>query len=215
MTAFTGIPLEAIDFYEDLERDNSRDWWLANRHRYDDGVRAPMEALAVALEDEFGTAKVFRPNRDVRFSADKTPYKTHQGFVVPTTEGVGWYVQVSAEGLMTSAGWWRGTPQLVAGYRAALDDEDTGAELERIVSDLRDAGYTVGGDRLQTRPRGAAPDHPFLDLLKHRSLTAVRQHGEPKWLPTPEAAEHIAADWRAYRPLMKWLGRHLVPIQLQ
>ncbi|TRY20234.1 DUF2461 domain-containing protein [Tessaracoccus rhinocerotis] len=212
MSAFDGVPLAAIDFYEDLERDNSREWWQAQRARYTDDVRAPMEALAAVLEEEFGSAKVFRPNRDVRFSADKSPYKTHQGFVVPLAEGIGWYVQVSAEGLMTAGGWWRGTPEMIAAYRAALleeEDHDAGEELERILQDLREAGYAIGGDRLRTKPRGVAAEHPFLDLLRHRSLTAERQHGEPEWLPTPGAAERVAADWRAYRPLMQWLAANV------
>lgn len=214
MSALDGIPLAAIDFYEDLERDNSREWWQAQRGRYDADVRAPMAALAVALEDEFGSAKLFRPNRDVRFSADKAPYKTHQGFVVAPAEGMGWYVQVSAQGLMTAGGWWRGTPELVARYRAALEDEDACEELEGLLGDLRRAGYVVGGERLKTRPRGVAEDHPHVDLLRHRSLTAERQHGEPKWLPTAEAAEHVAADWRAYRPLMRWLAARLASVDL-
>lgn len=205
MSAFDGIPLGAIDFYEDLERDNSREWWIENRPRYDTDVRGPMEALAAVLEEEFGAAKIFRPNRDVRFSADKAPYKTHQGFVVAPTEGTGWYVQISSHGLMTAGGWWRGTAEAVAGYRAALEDEDAAEELVGILDDLRRVGYSIGGERLKTRPRGVAEDHPFLDLLRHRSLTAERQYGEPEWLPTPRTVECVVEDWRAYAPLMRWL----------
>ena len=209
MSAFEGIPFEAVDFYEDLEANNTREWWAANRDRYDASVRAPMEALAASLEEEFGPAKVFRPNRDVRFSPDKSPYKTHQGLVVTTATRMGWYVQVSADGLMTAGGWYASTSDQVARYRKALDDEDAGGELQRIVDDLRSAGYAVEGDRLKTRPRGVAEDHPFLDLLRHRTLDAARQYDEPEWLPTPEVRDHVAEDWRAYRPLMDWLRRHV------
>lgn len=209
MSAFEGIPFEAVDFYEDLEANNTREWWAANRDRYDASVRAPMEALAASLEEEFGPAKVFRPNRDVRFSPDKSPYKTHQGLVVTTATRTGWYVQVSADGLMTAGGWYASTSDQVARYRQALDDEDAGAELQRVVEDLRKAGYAVEGDRLKTRPRGVAEDHPFLDLIRHRTLDAARQYGEPEWLPTPEVRDHVAEDWRAYRPLMDWLRRHV------
>lgn len=209
MTAFEGIPLEAVDFYEDLEANNTREWWAANRDRYDASVRAPMEALAASLEEEFGPAKVFRPSRDVRFSPDKSPYKTHQGLVVTTASRMGWYVQVSADGLMTAGGWYASTSDQVARYRAALDDEDAGAELQRTVDGLRSAGFAVEGDRLKTRPRGAPDDHPFLDLLRHRTLDAARRYGEPEWLPTPEVRDHVAEDWRAYRPLMDWLRRHV------
>ena len=209
MSEVQGIPFEAIDFYEELEVNNSREWWASQRERYSSVVRAPMEALGAALEGEFGDTKVFRPNRDVRFSQDKSPYKTHQGVVASTAARMGWYVQISAEGLMTAAGWYASTAGQVARYRAALDDEDTGAELRRIVDELTAAGYAIDGDRLKTRPRGVEPDHPLLDLLRHRTLTASQQYGAPDWLPTPDVAERVRADWRAYRPLMAWLDRHV------
>ncbi|MHA6524743.1 DUF2461 domain-containing protein [Tessaracoccus sp. G1721] len=206
MGAAEGIPFEAVDFYEELELNNSREWWAANRERYDTVVRAPMAGLGAALEEEFGAFKVFRPNRDVRFSQDKSPYKTHQGVVVSTASRMGWYVQVSAEGLMTAAGWYAASPGQVARYRAALDDEDAGEELQGIVDGLRDAGYVVDGDRLKTRPRGVEEDHPLLDLMRHRTLTASREYGAPDWLATSALVGRVAADWRAYRPLMDWLG---------
>ena len=209
MTSFGGIPFEAVDFYEDLERDNSRDWWLAHRDRYDTAVRAPMAALAAALEPEFGTAKLFRPHRNLRFSADKTPYKTHQGLVVATATRMGWYVQVSADGLMTSAGWYASSPDQLARYRRVLDDEAPAEALETILDDLRAQEYAVGGGRLKTRPRGVPREHPFLELLRHRTLTVRREYGEPEWLPTPEVLDRVAADWRAYQPLIEWLAEHV------
>jgi uncharacterized protein (DUF2461 family) len=76
---FTGIPAAALDFYDDLEQDNSKTFWTAHKAIYDEAVRAPMEALAADLAKDYGEGKLFRPYRDVRFSKDKTPYKTHQG----------------------------------------------------------------------------------------------------------------------------------------
>ncbi len=106
--SFEGFPDEGLVFYEGLEADNSKTYWTRHRHTYDDAVRAPMQALLDELADEFGSPKLFRPYRDVRFSNDKTPYKTHQGAVVnPEGRGAGaWYVQVSA-GFFESAGWAR------------------------------------------------------------------------------------------------------------
>ncbi len=99
MAAFTGIPVAALDFYEDLEADNSKTWWAAHKETYDEVVRRPMASLTAALEDEFGAAKLFRPYRDVRFSKDKIPYKTHQGAFVGLAESCGYYVQIDAA-------WW-------------------------------------------------------------------------------------------------------------
>ena len=77
--AFDGIPLAALDFYEDLEADNTKSFWTAHKKIYDEAVRAPLEALCAELEKQYGAAKLFRPYRDVRFAKDKTPYKNHQG----------------------------------------------------------------------------------------------------------------------------------------
>ncbi|MGZ5371976.1 DUF2461 family protein, partial [Aeromicrobium sp.] len=73
MVDFTGFPEAALDFYDDLEVDNTKAFWEAHKSTYANAVAAPMKALTAALEDEFGAAKVFRPYRDVRFAKDKTP----------------------------------------------------------------------------------------------------------------------------------------------
>ncbi len=142
-----GIPLDAVRFYAELADDNSRDFWTANKDRYDAFVRAPFEQLLEALAEEFGEPKAFRPYRDVRFSRDKKPYKEHQGGFVQTAEGMGWYVQVSAGGLMTAGGFHQHAPDQVARFRSAVDDDASGAELVRIVADLEKASFEVGGDR--------------------------------------------------------------------
>ena len=205
MSAFTGIPVAALDFYEDLEADNSKSFWAAHRSVYDDAVRAPMTALLAELEPEFGDGKLFRPHRDVRFAKDKSPYKTHQGLFVESYSGAGYYAQIDAAGLLVAGGFYASTPAQLARYRAAVDDERRGRQLARIVGRVRSAGFEIGGDRLKTRPRGVADDHPRLDLLRHRSLTASIRHVSPDWLATPEAATQIRRSWRAMRPLVEWL----------
>ena len=90
------------------------------------------------LAPEFGTAKVFRPYRDVRFSNDKTPYKTHQGAVIhPDGAGAGsWYVQISADGLRVAGGCWRLESDQVARYRRAVADDVQGPRLQAEVDRL-------------------------------------------------------------------------------
>ncbi len=202
---FRGIPFAALDFYEDLEADNSRVWWQEHKAFYRDTVRATMETLAAALEDEFGAAKVFRPYRDVRFSKDKTPYKTHQGVFVGTAPGTGYYVEIDAAGLSVAGGSYHLEPAQLARLRATIDDEVRGAELERLVAALPDAGFDIGGDRLKTKPRGYPADHPRIALLRHRSLTARRHFGCPAWVETPAALDRVRESWRALTPLIEWL----------
>jgi uncharacterized protein (TIGR02453 family) len=209
VSRFGGIPLAALDFYEDLEADNSRAWWTAHRSTYDDCVRAPMTALAGELEAEFGPAVLFRPHRDVRFSKDKSPYKTHQGAFVPTRDGVGYYVQVSASGLLTAAGWHPRGEQVLR-FREAVASP-AGAELDDLVRALTGDGFALQGDRLATRPRGMTPGHPREHLLRHKSLTLDRDWGAPDWLPTPETADRVRGDGRRLRPLVEWLDQHVGP----
>lgn len=209
MTAFAGIPADALDFFDDLQHHNNRQWWLANKDRWAASVREPLEALLDALEDEFGPAQLFRPNRDVRFSADKSPYKNHQGALATTVPGMGCYVQVSAEGLMTGGGFYATGPDQVGRLRAAVDAPRSGQDLQSVVDALVAAGFELAGDRVATRPRGVPADHPRLELMRFKNLIAKRSHGSPAWLSTPEVVDHVRADWRTVRPLVDWLTEHV------
>ena len=209
MTVTQGIPVDALDFYEDLAVENTRAWWQANAERWHRSVRDPMEALTEGLADEFAEARLYRPHRDIRFSKDKSPYKDHQGALAGTAPGVGWYVQVSAAGLLTGGGFYPTGPAQTADYRAAVDAPASGARLERLVGRLAADGFEIGGERVATRPRGVPADHPRLQLMRHKHLVATRQHGSPPWLPTPEVLERVRADWRAARPLVEWLTEHV------
>jgi uncharacterized protein (TIGR02453 family) len=203
--SFTGFPVAALDFYDDLELDNTKTFWTANKHVYEESVRAPMAALLAELEDEFGPAKLFRPYRDVRFARDKTPYKTHQGAFIDVAPATGWYVQVSAPGVRVAAGFYEASSERLGRVRTAIDDDRRGKELERLLADLTSAGWEVGGDRLKTSPRGYDPDHPRIELLRHKSLTVSKSYGFEPVIHTPELVDLVRADWRATKPLVTWL----------
>jgi uncharacterized protein (TIGR02453 family) len=205
--SFSGFPVAALDFYDDLEVDNTRSYWEAHRDVYDTAVKAPMLALTAALEPEFGAAKVFRPYRDVRFAKDKTPYKEHQGAFVAAGPATGWYVEVSARGVRTGAGFYDASSDRLAAYREAVDDDKAGRALERLLAKLEKDGWQVGGDRLKTAPRGWTVDHPRIGLLRHRSLTVGRSHGFEPVIHTPALLDVVREDWRGLRPLVDWLQR--------
>ena len=209
---FGGFPAAAYDFYAGLRADNSKAYWLAHRPVYEEAVRLPMQALLDELAPEFGAAKVFRPNRDVRFSNDKSPYKDHQGGFVGAEDGVGWYVQLSADGLMVAGGWYSPQGQQVARYREAVESL-AGLELDRLVAAAETAGLTVGGDVMATRPRGVDPEHPRLRWLRHRSLTCSREYGTPAWVSTRRALSRVRTDWQATAPLVEWLADHVGPVE--
>ena len=210
MSDFAGFPVAALDFYDDLEVDNTKSYWEKHKQTYAECVKAPMTALCAALAPEFApdgqSAKIFRPYRDVRFAKDKTPYKTHQGAFVAAGPATGWYVEISAQGVRTGAGFYEASSPRLAAVRAAIDDDRTGTELERILATLEKDGWEIGGDRLKTSPRGYDADHPRIELLRHKSLVARHSHGFEPVIHTPELLDLVRDDWRALRPLVEWVA---------
>jgi uncharacterized protein (TIGR02453 family) len=152
--AFRGWPVEALEFFEALEAENTKSFWEANRSVYQTSVRAPMESLLEELEPEWGEGRIFRPYRDVRFSGDKTPYKTQIGAMI----GDG-YVQVDAEGLAAGCGMWEMAADQLERFRTAVADDRTGGRLETIVASARAAGLEVTVVRPEIAPR-VSKDHP-------------------------------------------------------
>jgi uncharacterized protein (TIGR02453 family) len=206
---FTGFPDEAFLFYEGLEADNSKTYFTRHKHLYEEAVRAPMLALTDELAAEFGSAQLFRPYRDVRFSKDKSPYKTHQGAFVDLMPGIGLYVEISASGLFTAGGFYTQAADQVARYRAAVDEDLTGKQLSAITDSLAAAGYELLGERLKTKPRGYTEDHPRIGLLRHKSLYAGKRFEPEPWVHTPEVRTRVARTWRAFAPLVDWLCAHV------
>jgi uncharacterized protein (TIGR02453 family) len=203
---FEGIPLAALDFYEDLENDNSKAFWTANKSTYDEQVRAPIDALAKELEAKWGPAKIFRPYRDVRFSKDKTPYKTAQGAWFGDTSR---YVHVSAAGLYLAGGYWHTESPQIDRFRRAVADDVAGLELERALAKAKRSKLNLGGQQLTRVPSGYDKDHPRADLLKYKTLTVSRDLGAPDWLATPKAKAEIVKVWQAMEPVIDWLHTHV------
>src|SRR5580693_4134867 len=139
--AFNGWPEEALDFFDDLAADNSKSFWAAHKAVYQEKILRPMTDLTEELAEEFGEPKIFRPYRDVRFSKDKTPYKTHIGAVI----GGHGYVHLSAEGLGAGAGMWEMNPEQLACYREAVAGDRLGAELEEIIAEIEKADIIIHG----------------------------------------------------------------------
>jgi uncharacterized protein (TIGR02453 family) len=208
--SFEGFPDEGLVFYEGLEADNTKTYWTRHKHVYDAHVKAPLLAMLEELAPEFGTAKVFRPYRDVRFSNDKTPYKTHQGAVIhPEGRAGAWYVQVSADGLRVAGGCWRLESDQVARYRRAVADAVQGPRLQAEVDRLAAAGWSIDGESLTRVPAGHDADAPRMDLLKRKALHAGRSWEPADWLHTPRALEEVRAAWRDLVPLNAWVDDNI------
>jgi uncharacterized protein (TIGR02453 family) len=209
---FSGFPADALDFFVELEANNERPWWQANKQRFEASVATPMREMLDALEPEFGAFKVFRMNRDVRFSADKSPYKTAHAAVtreVGTTN----YVQIDASGLFAGGGMYHMQRDQLERFRAAVDDERTGAELEAAIAGARRARLDVGAAEppLATAPRGWPKDHPRVELLRMKGLITQRDLGSPAWLHTRRASNEVAKVWRAGAAVADWLDANVGP----
>ena len=203
--SFTGWPEEALDFYDGLAADNSKTYWLAHKQTYDTCVLEPMTELLAELEAEHGEGKIFRPYRDVRFSKDKSPYKTPMGAVI----GDG-YIQLSAQGLAAGSGMYHMATDQLDRYRKAVVDDRVGAELEDVIAGIREQKIDVHGhEMLKSAPRGYPADHPRVDLLRCKGLVAWHQWPVQAWLGTRGAKQRITDFLTATAPLNAWLARHV------
>ncbi|WP_293305909.1 DUF2461 domain-containing protein [Mycolicibacterium sp.] len=206
---FKGWPIEAVEFYEGLDADNSKVYWQRHKAVYEQSVRAPMEQLLTELRDEFGTGKVFRPYRDVRFSADKSPYKTNCAATLGSGLTVA-YVSFSADGLSAGGGLYMPEPAALRRYREAVEAEKSGSQLADIVAALRAEGYQIiAHEVLKTAPRGVDKDHPRIDLLRHKGIAMMKDWPVGAWLGTAKAKDRIVTALRAGAPLNGWLTRYV------
>jgi len=205
--AFRGWKAEALEFFEGLEDENNKAFWQRNKGTYETLVRAPMEELLQELAPKWGEGKIFRPYRDVRFSKDKSPYKTNIGAML----GDG-YVQLDANGLGAGSGMWEMAPDQLERYRAAVDADRTGRKLVDIVSTAKEAGLDVTGhDVLKSAPRGYPKDHPRIELLRYKGLITWREWPAGAWLGTAKAKDRVAEFLQASKPLNAWLRTNVGP----
>jgi uncharacterized protein (TIGR02453 family) len=206
--AFRGWPAEAIEFYEGLEADNTRAYWQDHKKEYEELVKGPMVDLLAELAGEFGEGKIFRPFRDVRFSRDKSPYKTAIGATLER----GGYVQFSANGLAAGSGYYVMMPDQLDRFRRAVADDKSGAKLVAICDALRKAKIDVTTrEALKTAPKGYPKDHPRIELLRYKGLIAWKQWPVAAWMGTPKAKQRVVEFLVAARPLNAWLDKQVGP----
>jgi uncharacterized protein (TIGR02453 family) len=209
---FRGWQAEALEFFEGLEADNSKAYWQDHKAVYQDVVLAPMEALLADLKKEFGEGRVFRPYRDVRFSKDKSPYKTN----IAATLSKGGYISLSSEGLGAGSGYYGLMPDQLERFRAAVADDRTGKPLARMVDKAMKSGIEVSAhDTLKTAPKGYPKDHARIDLLRQKGLIYWRMWPAGAWLGTPKAKDRVVDLLRAAKPLLKWLDTNVGQSQME
>lgn len=210
---FTGFPKEAIAFLEDLEANNDRDWFKANRARYDEHLVAPANALARDLA-HLGAGRLFRPWNDTRFHM-KPPIKEHVGLAIGIDGAIGHYVELSLDGVFVAAGMYAPMPDQVARLRDAVADGRKAAPLRKAIAAAAAAGLELGEPDLKRVPRGYDADHPRADLLRHKKLVLHRRTPVGAWVHRRECGERVRADLDAMSPVVEWLRRHVGPSREQ
>lgn len=209
-------------FFRQLARNQRREWFLAHKEEYERGWLRPMRALLAELRERIdpffprhplGEPKVFRIFRDVRFSKDKSPYKTHIGGYVPIDHaGTGpslpapVYVHLGTDRFV-AAGHYMMLPDQLVRYREAVLDDARGAELAAIVARLARKGFTVGShDALKKVPRGFDPAHPRADLLKRKGLIVAFPDLPKELLVSRALVDWLVRHTKQAAPLVEWLA---------
>ena len=212
MTAFGGWPREALRFLRDLEDNNDRDWFKANRARYDEHLLAPSRVLAEDLRRRHGEAKFFRPHRDTRFHPGP-PIKELISFTLGNIGAGGGYVELSLDGVFVGAGVYRPAADQIERFRAAIDDGRRAAAFERAVRRAVDAGLELPDPDLKRAPRGWLPDHPRLDHLRRKRFIVMHREKLGPWIHTPAAGERIAGWLDGAAPFVRWIRENVGPAQ--
>lgn len=226
---FTGFKREAPGFFIELAAEQNKEWFAANKQRYEALWVAPLTALMTDVAARIKPAyrgltvhppKLFRIYRDVRFAKDKSPYKTHAAAVIHVTKGktqsddergaAALYVHLGAEEEYSGAGKYMFAPDALTRWRKLVADKQSGAELTKLIAAASAAGMTVEPhDALARVPKPYDPAHPRAELLKYKGLLV----GFPD-IPRGMLFQARLAGWLADRatiaaPVVGWLAKKL------
>jgi uncharacterized protein (TIGR02453 family) len=214
MTRFEGFGPKVQKWFKGLEADNSKPYFDATRDFFEESIRDQMDALLTELSTKFGgEVKMFRQNRDIRFSPDKSPYKTNTYGIVygSGVAAQGLYASISARGLVAGSGYHMMARDQLDRYREGVADDGSGTELARLSAKAVKAGLELWGESLATAPRGYPKDHERIELLRRKSLTlgATLQFG--RGISRDHGLGFVTKTWRASAPVTGWLDEHVGP----
>jgi uncharacterized protein (TIGR02453 family) len=217
---FEGFRPEAIQFLVDLAQNNDRAWFQPRKADYERLLKSPLEALCVALADRFAARGLplsadparspFRIYRDVRFSKDKSPYKTNVGADFPWTGGgdprVGGYFHLEPGEIFVGGGMWHPEPAQLAAFRKLVVDDP--ARIHALIDDpafVKRFGSQLGGERLKRVPQGFPADHPEAELLKHKDVTFGHRLSDDQ-VTRADLPDTLADAFEDAVPLMRLLA---------
>jgi uncharacterized protein (TIGR02453 family) len=209
---FAGFRPGVRKWFLGLEADNSREYFASNRDFFEESIRAQMEALLTELGEQFGgEVKMFRQNRDIRFSADKSPYKTNTYGILRGAEIApqGLYASISADGLVAGSGYHVMARDQLERFREGAADDRKGAELAKLTAGAQKAGLELWGQTLATAPRGYPKDHVRIELLRRKSLSLGSRLKLGRGISRQDGLRFTTKTWRAAAPVTRWLDEHV------
>jgi uncharacterized protein (TIGR02453 family) len=212
MTKFEGFGPKVHKWFKGLEANNSRQYFAENRAFFEESIRDQMEALLTELSNNFGgEVKLFRQHRDIRFSADKSPYKTNTYGVLrgSAIAAEGLYASISADGLVAGSGYHMMARDQLDRFREGVADDEHGPELAKLVAKAEKAGLQLWGESLATAPRGYPKDHKRIDLLRRKSLSLGSTMKSGRGIGRADALQFVTRTWRAAAPVTGWLDEHV------
>ena len=204
-------PPEAIAFLQELEANNDRDWFKANRARYDEHLLGPARDLAESLSP-LGEPHFFRPYNDTRFHA-RPPIKEQLGVAIGYSGAGGFYFEISLDGLFVGAGLHHPATDQLERFRRLIDDGRRATGFTRALAKAREAGLSLSSPGLKRAPRGYAVDHPRVELLRLKTITVSRRHEVGRWLHTRRCDSLVRSELEAARPMVAWLQERVGPSQ--
>jgi uncharacterized protein (TIGR02453 family) len=219
---FSGFTKETVSFFRKLKKNNTRDWFEANRGIYENHVLAPAKAFVVAMGPELKkispnivaapkvNKSIFRLNRDTRFSKDKSPYKPNLGLYfwegpLSRMESPGFYVHLEPPKFLLAGGYYVFPQWLIAPYRKAVVHPKYGKELAAILKGIYElGGFEVGGRHYKRIPAGYDASHPNAGLLLHNGIHAGLETDIPEEFFSANLVEYCIEKFRPLAPLHRW-----------
>jgi uncharacterized protein (TIGR02453 family) len=202
-------PPDALEFLRDLEANNDRDWFKANRRRYDEHLVAPARELADKL-GHLGPPRFFRPWNNTRFRPGP-PLKEQLGVAIGYGAAGGFYFELSLDGLVVAGGMYHPARDQLERFRAAIDDERRAKGFERAVAKAERAGLSTAEPGLKRAPRGYPLAHPRIERLRLTHLIVSERHPLEPWLHEPTCDELVRTQLDSARPLVNWLAETVGP----
>ncbi len=218
MTGFSGFPADTVSFLNDLKANNNRDWFQANRARYEAAVKGPaadfVDAMKFRLQAETSdvhTAKIFRINRDIRFSKDKTPYNSHLHVMFRREGGrSSLFFGLQSDGLVLGGGMMRFDKGQLAVYRDAVAGP-AGERLDQILDGLMAEGGRLNEPPLKRVPKPFEQDHPRGALLRRKGCAIWHDMPDQSIVHDVDFANLCAAQLQRFSELCTWFDRHIPP----